>query len=121
MSRVIDLKVSRDGELWPLGWDAADLLGWGWDRRRQGVRVSGCGMDMGFHLVYTLSRVLFPDGFGLPCSTEGCEFRPATREEALQAEEVATPGVTPHEFRGRNGSRFGWDGDGGYALRHEWI
>lgn len=26
--------------------------------------MSGCGMDMGFALVYELSRVLFPEGFG---------------------------------------------------------
>lgn len=25
--------------------------------------VGGCGMDMGFHLVYSLGRVLFPEGF----------------------------------------------------------
>lgn len=33
-----------------------------WDNS-QGLTVSGCGMDMGYHLVYSLSRVLFPDGF----------------------------------------------------------
>ena len=27
------------------------------------VGVGGCGMDMGFHLVYTLSRELFDDGY----------------------------------------------------------
>lgn len=27
----------------------------------QGVKVGGCGMDMGFHLVYSLSRELFRD------------------------------------------------------------
>ena len=27
----------------------------------QGVKVGGCGMDMGFHLVYSLSRALFKD------------------------------------------------------------
>jgi hypothetical protein len=33
-----------------------------WERS-QGLTVGGCGMDMGFHLVYSLGRVLFPDGF----------------------------------------------------------
>lgn len=28
-----------------------------------GIKVGGCGMDMGYHLVYGLSRALFPDGF----------------------------------------------------------
>jgi hypothetical protein len=27
------------------------------------LRVSGCGMDMGFHVVYTLSRLLYKDEF----------------------------------------------------------
>ena len=27
----------------------------------QGVKIGGCGMDMGFHLVYSLSRALFKD------------------------------------------------------------
>jgi hypothetical protein len=26
-----------------------------------GYKVGGCGMDMGFHLVYTLASVLFPE------------------------------------------------------------
>jgi hypothetical protein len=31
-------------------------------KRGDGMRVGGAGMDMGFHLVYTLGRVLFPEG-----------------------------------------------------------
>jgi len=31
----------------------------------QGVKVGGCGMDMGFHLIYTLSRELFNDGYAI--------------------------------------------------------
>ena len=27
----------------------------------QGVKIGGCGMDMGFHLVYSLSRAIFKD------------------------------------------------------------
>ena len=29
------------------------------------VGVGGCGMDMGFHLVYTLASVLYKDGYAL--------------------------------------------------------
>lgn len=29
-----------------------------------GIGTPGCGMDMGFHLVSNMSRILFPDGFG---------------------------------------------------------
>ena len=30
-------------------------------RDGSGVRVSGAGMDMGFHLVYSLGRAVWPD------------------------------------------------------------
>lgn len=43
-----------------LGYHAARVLGWSWDNKRDGVKVSGCGMDMRFHLVYHLSHALFP-------------------------------------------------------------
>lgn len=44
-------------------WLVAKALGWpvrNSGRTGEGVYVTGCGMDMGFHLVYTLSRYLFP-------------------------------------------------------------
>ena len=31
--------------------------------KRDGILMGGCGMDMGFQLVYSLGRILFPDGF----------------------------------------------------------
>lgn len=34
-------------------------LEWPLSKEGDAVRVSGCGMDMGFHLVYSLARVLF--------------------------------------------------------------
>ena len=52
-----------------LGYNVARALGWRPDKD-QGVYVHGCGMDMGFHLVYELSHVLF--GAGYPCSGDRC-------------------------------------------------
>ena len=40
------------------------LLNWKLTKN-DGVFVSGCGMDMGFHLVYTLSSILYKDGYAL--------------------------------------------------------
>ena len=40
---------------------ASKILGWSMDNR--GLKVDGCGMDMHFHTVYTLSGYLYPDGF----------------------------------------------------------
>lgn len=37
----------------------AELLGFRYNRDEQSVVVSGCGMDMGFHLIYSLSCALF--------------------------------------------------------------
>ena len=31
----------------------------------QSIFVGGCGMDMGFHLIYTLSRKLYDDGYSI--------------------------------------------------------
>ena len=60
-----------------------------------GVRVSGCGMDMGFHLVYALSSALFPEGF-IP---------------AEAGHTYGRNGTDPHER----------DPDGGYALNQKWL
>jgi hypothetical protein len=59
MTRFIDLYVMRDNEPRRITWQAAKALGWTYDVKREALRVGGCGMDMGFHAVYTLSSVLF--------------------------------------------------------------
>lgn len=43
----------------------ASVLDWSMHPKIDGVKVSGCGMDMGFHLVYQLSSVLHGDGYAL--------------------------------------------------------
>lgn len=58
------------------------------------VNVSGCGMDMGFHIVYMIGRYLFPDGF-IP-------------KEAGRYGRNGTPDTE-------------LDTDGGYALKHQWL
>lgn len=61
MSRDITLKVVNDGKLEDITYYAAQALEWRLVERNgsRAVRVGGCGMDMGFHTVYTLARVLF--------------------------------------------------------------
>lgn len=41
------------------------VLGWAQGKRSDSVKVRGCGMDMGFHLVYELSQRLYGDGYAL--------------------------------------------------------
>jgi hypothetical protein len=30
-----------------------------------GIKVGGCGMDMGFHVIYNISKTLFNDGYAI--------------------------------------------------------
>lgn len=39
----------------------ADALEWWYDNDSNAVKVGGCGMDMAFHLAYTLSHVLYTE------------------------------------------------------------
>lgn len=93
MSRRIDLYTVKKNALVYLSGLAAIAL----DERvhKDGsIVVGGCGMDMGFHLVYSLGRVLFPKGF-VPAKAN---------------------------MHGRNGTpNTELDQDGGYALHHRWM
>lgn len=33
--------------------------------KHEGLHIKGCGMDMGFHVVYTLAQELYGDGYKL--------------------------------------------------------
>jgi hypothetical protein len=63
MSRDISLFTVHDGELMNITWHASKVSRANSAlKSRNGfnvVRVSGCGMDMGFHSVYSLSMALF--------------------------------------------------------------
>jgi hypothetical protein len=99
MTRGIDLYIIRKGELVWITAYAGQAIGspqsmkdW---RENRGLRVGGCGMDMGFHLVYSLGYALFPKG-----------FIPAKAGRSM----------------GRNGTpATELDKDGGYALNHKWL
>jgi hypothetical protein len=65
-TRSILLLVGRaDGTVDDLSWAAARVLGWKFDRVHGGVKVSGGNVDHGFHLVSTLSRTLYGDGYSV--------------------------------------------------------
>lgn len=59
MSRVIDLLIQTKQGPRTLGHLAARVVDMPFDRDRGGVKVGGCGMDMGFHLVYGLAYAIF--------------------------------------------------------------
>lgn len=92
--------------------------------KRDGLIVGGCGMDMGFHIVYNLSYVLFPDGFGIEgerIQEGGKDHRRVTRKRPKTKAEAARMVADGWKFHGRNGDACGWDNDGGYALKHRWL
>jgi hypothetical protein len=82
-----------------LGYNVATVVDMRYDREREGVKVGGCGMDTGFHLVYELSHALFRDGFD--CVGEGC---PANDHSNGDRD------YTPHRHS-----------DPGYALKQRWL
>ncbi len=43
-------------------WEFSRVLGYRIDQRNGGIVVGGCGMDMGFHCVYNVGRMMWPKG-----------------------------------------------------------
>lgn len=100
MTRVIDLLVMSEESPRSMSHYAADLMGCRMDRDRWGVKIGGAGMDMGFHLVYSLSYCLFKEtGFG--CIGEGCPSNDHSNGDR---------DYTPHMHS-----------DPGYALKQRWL
>ena len=72
MSREISLYATKDGEIVNITWHAAAALG---DKtgKTGGIKIGGCGMDMGFALVYNLGATLWPNGTQEPHGTRNGE------------------------------------------------
>jgi hypothetical protein len=88
-------------------WAAARALGDSFNEKTGGIRVSGCGMDMGFNLVYNLSRTLYPDGF----TCTGIEFSKGDKNRCPSNDHSnGDRNYKPHMHS-----------DGGYALRQAWL
>jgi hypothetical protein len=133
MSRSIDVygftldpndaeNVSRKNAHLVKSWYSYNIVKAGigsWDDKHEAVRVGGAGMDMGFHIVYELGCVLFPDGFG--CIGQGC-----TSNDHSNADRDYTPHMDEAERMGADGTLCAchathWHNNGGYALKQEWI
>lgn len=63
MQRRISLHIVHEGRIRCIDTLAADLMG---DKihKAGGIVANGCGMDMGFHLVYSLGSRLWPEPHG---------------------------------------------------------
>jgi hypothetical protein len=96
MSRDISVFIVRKGEIFNITWLVGRILG----LRRQdngGIRIGGCGMDMGYHIVMNLSYAL-----------HGMKSK---GQDAIDAEDKGRPfyGAKPGHYRA------------GYSLDHQWL
>jgi hypothetical protein len=67
MSRDMKALTVKDGQIVDITWYVAKACSVGSLKERNGqrvIRVGGCGMDMGFHLVYSLSYSLYKSANG---------------------------------------------------------
>lgn len=125
MSREIGVVILKDGADLHPNYSTAKAI----DARQgkyDGVVMGGCGMDMGFALVYNLSSALWPDGFG--CIGEGCrsndhsngdrDFMPHESAQAFQGVQERSAGNVTATSKDMPGH---WHRSGGYALSQRWL
>jgi len=98
MRAISPVLVGEDGPL-DITWLVAPATGRKVHQKHYGVIVHGCGMDMGFELVYTLSRRMYPDGF--TCIGKGCPSNDHVNGDR---------NYEPHLHE-----------SGGYALKQRWL
>jgi hypothetical protein len=92
MSRHICVYIAKDNQIINITYYVAKILDYRINRNTGGLVVGGCGMDMGFAVVYSLGRAMRPDGFKLEAG-----------------------------HHGRNGDKSGFDKDGGYYFNQQWM
>lgn len=113
MYRTMDVHIIRDNEPLRLTYWVAKAIGARYDDKREALGIGGCGMDVGFEVVYNLGRTLWPDGFD--CIGKGKEWR-----DNCPSNDHSNDGMsgTPEVLRYSPDRHHN---DGGYALRHRWI
>lgn len=64
MYRAIDMYIIAENTPLRITWSACKVMGQKYDKKHEAAGISGCGMDMGFNLVYNLSvRLYCPDAY----------------------------------------------------------
>ncbi len=102
MSRHIKCYIVDGGKIQNITWHISRVLGYSIDRDDGGLKVSGCGMDMGFHVIYNLAYTLFPKGY--KCPGESCRSNDHFNDHTITREK----GKHKHS-------------DGGYAFDQQWL
>lgn len=112
MSRSIDVyAVGKDGPLWlsPRIAVAIDAI---WDDTRESIKVGGCGMDMGFSIVYDLSATLY----GYAQDGRSKRMQPRVPLSPRDKRRLAA-----WRARERKRSPHHANTSGGYAISHRWM
>ena len=67
MTRIISVMAIKKNEPYYLNHHISEILSFKKAEKfgEYGLKVGGCGMDMGFHLIYTLSYKLYGDGYAI--------------------------------------------------------
>ena len=133
MSRVIRLIKFENNEPSYLSYNAYLAgVGSGFDRKRDGIKVGGCGMDMGFALVHELSYVLFRAGYeclGAKCPSSDhnnarCKCG-ASGYDHSDGRTLGNYGAMPDgsckKFRRHDPRGAGVTHKDGYAFSHRWL
>lgn len=144
MSRDIDVYVMEDGEPRRITWTVAKAADLTYSRKAEAIKIGGCGMDMGFAIVYDLSRALYDRGHTFTCIGKDCPSNDHTNAW-YSIREGNCPcckrtGLSKAENQQANETDFGknagghtvcrrcaehnqeWvHSDGGYALKHRWM
>lgn len=130
MSRSISAVVHTKDGIRDLDWLINKAGIFKFDRKHDGLQLGGCGMDMGFYLVYSLSRSLYPNGYKCSghdgskraprCnSNDHTNYRSWIEQGDWDAENGEWVGrVENPEPNFKKGKHHA---DGGYALRHAWL
>lgn len=72
MSRDMDVYVMEGNEPRRITWSVAKAADLTYNTKSEAIRMGGCGMDMGFALVYNLSRALYGRDHSFACIGNGC-------------------------------------------------
>lgn len=95
--------INADREPWDLTWLVARAGIGKASQRHGGIEMGGCGMDMGFSLVYDIGRTVIPRDQPWACRGDRCQSN-------------------DHSNRvNRRGSDVVHAADGGYRFRHQWL
>ena len=101
MQRAISVYIIRNNNISDISYDVAEIIG-DTMHKKGGIKINGCGMDMGFSIVYQLSYKLYPNGF-----------------ECIGEHPVRCP--SNDHCNGDRNYEPHHHNSGGYALIHRWL